>query len=89
LERQNRRTPSIRARRDHGERVHGAQKHLRNFIRDLVSEGAKTGVLRKDIAPDELATYCLSALTAASSLPSKAAVNRLVKVTMAGLRPAR
>ena len=35
---------------------------------------------------DELASYCLHALTAASSLPSKAAVRRLVKVTLAGLR---
>ena len=72
-----------------GEHVNHAQKHLRNFIRDLVSEGAKTGVLRKDVAPDELATYCLHALTAASSLPSKAAVHRLVRVTLAGLRPQR
>lgn len=32
---------------------------------------------------------CLHALTAASSLPSKAAVRRLVAVTLAGLRPPR
>jgi hypothetical protein len=51
-----------------------------------VAEGAETGDLRDDVAPDELAGYCLHALAAASSLPSKAAVRRLVTVTLAGLR---
>ena len=72
-----------------GEHVARAQHHLRDFIRDLLAEGAKTGSLRKDVAPDELAGYCLHALTAASRLPSRAAVRRLVKVTLAGLRPPR
>ena len=35
----------------------------------------------------ELASYCLHALAAASSLPSAAAIRRLVTVTLAGLRP--
>jgi AcrR family transcriptional regulator len=72
-----------------GEHVARAQQHLRDFIRDLLTEGAQTGALRGDVAPDELATYCLHALTAASGLPSKAAVHRLVTVTLAGLRPPR
>ncbi len=59
------------------------------MIRDLLAEGAKTGKLRDDVAPSELASYCLHALAAASSLPSKAAVRRLVTVTLAGLRPPR
>ena len=71
------------------EHVSHAQQHVRTMIRDLLAEGAKSGDLRDDIAPDELATYCLHALTAAGSLPSKAAVRRLVSVTLAGLRPAR
>ncbi len=66
-----------------------AQRQLRDMIRDLLTEGAKTGDLRDDVAPEELASYCLHALTAASSLPSKAAVRRLVTVIMAGLRPPR
>ncbi len=68
-----------------GEHVTRAEQHLRDFIRDLVAEGAKAGDLRGDVAPDELATYCLHALTAASSLKSKIAVRRLVAVTLAGL----
>jgi AcrR family transcriptional regulator len=70
-----------------GEHVDRAQQQLTRFIRDLVAEGAETGELRDDVAPDELATYCLHALSAAGSLPSKAAVRRLVTVTLAGLRP--
>ena len=74
----------------HGdEQVARAQHRLRDMIRDLLTEGAEFGDLRDDVAPDELASYCLHALTAAGSLPSKAAVRRLVTVTLAGLRPAR
>ena len=65
-----------------------AQEQLRKMIEDLISEGVETGALRDDVAADELACYCLHALTAASSLPSKAAVRRLVSVILAGLVPA-
>ncbi len=68
------------------ERVAQAQQQLHGMIRDLLAEGAKTGVFRDDVAPDELATYCLHALTAASALPSEAAADRLVTVTLSGLR---
>jgi hypothetical protein len=43
--------------------------------------------VRGDVASGELAEYCLHALSAAAGLPSKAAVSRLVSVTLAGLRP--
>jgi AcrR family transcriptional regulator len=66
-----------------------AQQQLSDFIRDLVTEGAKTGDLRHDVPPDELASYCLHALAAARSLPSKAAVRRLVTVILAGLHAQR
>jgi AcrR family transcriptional regulator len=69
-----------------GEHVARAQRHLSDLIRDLLIEAGETGDVRDDIAPDELASYCLHALTAAGSLPSKAAVGRLVTVTVAGLR---
>jgi AcrR family transcriptional regulator len=64
-----------------------AQRHLNRMFRDLVAEAAAAGALRRDVAPDELAGYCLHALTAARTLRSKAAVDRLVMVTLAGLRP--
>ena len=70
-----------------GEHVDRAQRKLLNVVRDLLAEVAEAGQLRDDVGPDELASYCLHALTAASSLPSKAAVHRLVTVTLDGLRP--
>lgn len=69
------------------EQVVVAEQQLRHMIRDLMTEAAADGDVRDDLAPDELASYCLHALTAASRLPSKAAVRRLVTVTLAGLRP--
>ena len=71
------------------EQVARAQQQLRDMLRDMLTEGAKAGDVRDDVAPDELTSYCLHALTAASSMPSKAAVRRLVTVTLAGLRPPR
>lgn len=68
------------------EQVARAEHRLRTMVRDLLTEAATTGGIRDDIAPDELASYCLHALAAASTLPSKAAVRRLVTVTLAGLR---
>ena len=62
-----------------------AEQHLRDFIEDLLKECAHDGIIRRDVAAGELASYCLSALTAASALSSKAAVRRLVAVTLAGL----
>ncbi|MCA1706995.1 MAG: TetR/AcrR family transcriptional regulator [Actinobacteria bacterium] len=69
-----------------GEHVARAQRQLSDLIRDLLIDGAETGELRADVPPDELASYCLHALAAASSLRSKAAVRRLVTVTLAALR---
>jgi len=68
-----------------GEHVARARAHLRDFIRDLLAEGARSGCLRDDVAPDELASYCLHALGAAGRMPSEAAVHRLVTVTLAGV----
>jgi hypothetical protein len=68
-----------------GEHVAQAQPHLHGFVRDLIADAAQSGQARSDVAADELATYCLHALAAASPMPSKAAIRRLVDVTVAGL----
>ena len=70
-----------------GEHLAEAHRRLSDFIRDLLAEGAEAGEMRGDVAPEELASYCLNELAAASKLPSKAAVQRLVSVILAGLRP--
>jgi AcrR family transcriptional regulator len=71
------------------QQVAQAQQQVRDMIRDLLTAAARSGMVRDDVPPHELATYCLHALTAASSLPSNAAVRRLVIVTLAGLRPSQ
>jgi AcrR family transcriptional regulator len=63
-----------------------AEQQLRRMIRDLINDAQKSGDVRDDVTPDELVSYCLHALTAANGLPSKAAVRRLVWVTLSGLR---
>ena len=66
------------------EHVAGANRQLREMIRELISEAAAAGHVRDDLPPDELASYCLHALTAARRSPSRAGVRRLVAVTLAG-----
>lgn len=71
------------------EHLAGAQRHLHEFLRGVLTEAAQAGEIRDDVAPDELVSYCLHALAAAGTLSSQAAVHRLVTVTLAGLRPVR
>jgi hypothetical protein len=70
-----------------GEHVTKAHQHLAALVEELLAEAARSGDVRDDVAPGELASYCLHALGAASDLASEAAVRRLVTVTLAGLRP--
>ncbi|MFG6201772.1 TetR/AcrR family transcriptional regulator [Nonomuraea sp. JJY05] len=63
-----------------------ARHQLHAALRDALADAVRTGVVRDDVAADELATFCLHALQAAADLPSKAAVQRLVALTLAGLR---
>jgi AcrR family transcriptional regulator len=70
-----------------GEHMVRARRHLRDFVANLLADATASGHVRGDIAPGELADYCLHALGAAAGLSSKAAVGRLVTVTLAGLRP--
>jgi AcrR family transcriptional regulator len=69
-----------------GEHIIKAEQRLRDLVRDLLAEAAQSGAIRDDVPPDELAGYCLNALSAASGLPSEAAVRRLVTVILAGLQ---
>lgn len=67
----------------HGDR---ARRELHAMVRQLLAGAAETGGVRTDVSPDELATYCLHALSAAADLPDGPAVDRLVGLTLAGLR---
>jgi AcrR family transcriptional regulator len=81
--------PDLAALLHRGPHLTRAQQQVHDLIKGLLTEAAAAGELRDDVAPDELASYCLHALGAAGSLRSKAAVRRLVTVTLAGLRPPR
>ena len=70
-----------------GEHIARAEQHVKELIRDVLGEAVAAGHVRDDIPTDELASYCINALAAAGSLPSKAAMRRLVVVTLAGLHP--
>lgn len=72
----------------HSEHVTHAERRLEHLLETLITEGAGGGGLRSDVPPAELARYCLHALTAAAGLSSPDSVQRLVAVTLDGLRPA-
>jgi AcrR family transcriptional regulator len=68
------------------DRMGRAQRQVQDMIRDLLASAVKAGEVREDVPPDELASYCVHALAGAGTQRSKAAVRRLVSVTLAGLR---
>ena len=65
----------------------GIQHRLVDLLGDLLRQATVQGHVREDIPSGELARYCMHALGAAGILPSKAAVHRLVNVTLTGLSP--
>jgi AcrR family transcriptional regulator len=72
----------------HGdEQIAHARRQLHDLVRQVLAEAVAAGRVRDDVTPQELAGYCLHALAAAGGLPSRAAVHRLVTVTLAGLAP--
>ncbi|BCB74955.1 hypothetical protein GCM10022251_54580 [Phytohabitans flavus] len=68
------------------EHVAHAQQQVHNMIRELLAEAAAAGHARDDVPPEELATYCLHALSAARRLPTPEAIGRLVMLTVAAVR---
>lgn len=71
----------------HGdEQVERAEHRVQSLVGDLLAEATADGDVRDDVARGELASYCINALGAARELPSKAAVRRLVRLTLEGLR---
>nr|WP_221333677.1 TetR/AcrR family transcriptional regulator [Nocardia transvalensis] len=69
------------------ERVAESQQQLHHLLRDVIAEAAEAGAVRADVNPDELAYYCLFALTAANTVRSAAAMRRLIAVTLQGMKP--
>ncbi|MDQ3660014.1 MAG: TetR/AcrR family transcriptional regulator [Actinomycetota bacterium] len=64
-----------------------AREHqLHHMLTDLLTQARDEGIVRDDVSPSELAGYCVHALGAARYLPSRAAVRRLIDITLDGLR---
>ena len=70
-----------------GEGIARAQEGLLRLFEDVLADVDAAGFLRRDTSPEELARFCLHALSAAGTLPSEAAVRRLAAVTLTGLSP--
>jgi AcrR family transcriptional regulator len=86
LTRQHRDGSDLAALLHQGDHVVRAHADLAEFLTALIRAAAERGQLRDDIPAAELAAFCLHALSAASGLPSQAALDRLIIVTLAGLR---
>jgi hypothetical protein len=63
-----------------------AEKQLHALVRALIEDAAQNGQVRSDVTSGELTTFCLHALSAASTAPSKAATRRLVGLVLDSLR---
>jgi AcrR family transcriptional regulator len=70
-----------------GAQLDRAERKVHDLLHDALAEVGEDGGVRCDVPPAELASYCLHALAAATVLQSEAAVDRLVEITLAGLRP--
>jgi AcrR family transcriptional regulator len=78
--------PDVSALVHRGSAVSEAEEKLKGLFGGLLAECQEAGEIRDDVKVDELAAYCLHALSAAGGLPSEAATKRLVAVTMSALK---
>ncbi|QYG94210.1 TetR/AcrR family transcriptional regulator [Iamia sp. SCSIO 61187] len=79
--------PSEAAGALHGRgHAQGSADEVESLFTDLIDAAARHGAVRDDVAPRELAVFCIGALGGARHLPSKAAARRLVATVLEGLR---
>jgi AcrR family transcriptional regulator len=69
------------------QRMDRAHAELNDFVVALIVEAVADGRVRADVPAPELASFCLHALAAAAAATSRAAVDRLVGLTLTGLAP--
>jgi AcrR family transcriptional regulator len=84
--RQQHGTPELSALVHRNATVLTAERRIDRVFGSLLREAAAEKAIRTDASPDELATFCRHALEGAGGASSKAAVRRLVVVTLDGLR---
>lgn len=64
-----------------------AERKLRGVIELALAEAARSHLVREDVAVNELAAFSMHALAAARVLRSKDELDRLLELTLNGLRP--
>lgn len=79
-------TPGIPVDLHGAAHVHGALERLRALLTTLISDAVEVGAARGDVPSAEMADYCLHAVSAARVQHSSAARDRLVLLTLEGLR---
>ena len=78
--------PDLAAILHRHESVARAEGQLQELVAELIAAAAESGEVRNDVAPEELASFCLHALAAAGQLSSRSAIQRLVGLVVDGLR---
>jgi AcrR family transcriptional regulator len=68
-----------------GPEVADAERRLHALFAGLITEAAAEGLVRTDLSPDELATYCRHALEASGQAKGLEGVARLARVVLDGL----
>lgn len=69
-----------------GRHVVHARARLVAFLAEMLADDVAAGRARDDVPADELATFCVGALDAASARPDDDAVERLVRLVLTGLQ---
>jgi AcrR family transcriptional regulator len=67
--------------------MHQVRHQLHTLLAEVIEAAAAAGEVRTDVPAGELAAFCTHALAATGDLPAAAARERLVELTLAGLRP--
>jgi AcrR family transcriptional regulator len=81
------RDPDLAALLHRDEQVVVAKRRVRDMFRGVIAQAVRAGVVRDDVAPEDLVNFCLHALAAARTVRSKETSGRLVALTLAALRP--
>ena len=63
-----------------------ARRDVQHLLAEIIAAAAAVGEARTDVPAGELAVFCIHALAAAGDLPTRAALERLVELTLSGIR---
>lgn len=85
--RRHRQDGAIAAALHRGTHVQDAARELRGVLEEVIAAAAAAGAVRDDVPITELALFSENALAAAGEVDSADAAERLVQITLDGMRP--